>query len=180
MKKITNIIDSIGWFIENHPGWTIFIAVILIIAAIVADAYNNAEMLPDDHPEVTYDEKHLRDYDVTKEEQQMYNEEDVRNAFKAGLTKGSHKSYFDAPLDEDEYLAQLKQTKNNSTEPHDNTKQLVDRSFIEELKNAIETGKDEDWVFNGEDEYRVDTFDADVSLKYVLELLEEWGVLKNG
>ena len=42
-----------------------------------------------------------------------YTEEDVRNAFKAGLNKGNHKSYFDAPLDEDEYLAELKQVKNN-------------------------------------------------------------------
>ena len=43
-----------------------------------------------------------------------YTEEDVRNAFKAGLTKGNHKSYFDAPLDEDEYLTELNQVKNNS------------------------------------------------------------------
>ena len=42
-----------------------------------------------------------------------YTEEDVRNAFKAGLTKGNHKSYFDAPLDEDEYLTELNQVKNN-------------------------------------------------------------------
>lgn len=42
-----------------------------------------------------------------------YTEEDVRNAFNAGLTKGNHKSYFDAPLDEDEYLTELKQGKNN-------------------------------------------------------------------
>ena len=42
-----------------------------------------------------------------------YTEEDVRNAFKAGLNKGNHKSYFDAPLDEYEYLAELKQVKNN-------------------------------------------------------------------
>ena len=42
-----------------------------------------------------------------------YTEEDIRNAFKAGLTKGNHKSYFDAPLDEDEYVAELKQVKNN-------------------------------------------------------------------
>lgn len=42
-----------------------------------------------------------------------YTEEDVRNAFKAGLAKGNHQSYFDAPLDEDEYLTELKQVKNN-------------------------------------------------------------------
>ena len=42
-----------------------------------------------------------------------YTEKDIRNAFKAGLTKGNHKSYFDAPLDEDEYIEELKQVKNN-------------------------------------------------------------------
>ena len=46
-----------------------------------------------------------------------YTEEDVRNAFKAGLTKGNHKSYFDTPLDEDEYLTELKQVKNNIVLP---------------------------------------------------------------
>lgn len=38
-----------------------------------------------------------------------YTEEDLRDAFKAGLTRGSHQSYFDAPLDEDEYIESLKQ-----------------------------------------------------------------------
>lgn len=42
-----------------------------------------------------------------------YTEENIRNAFKAGLIKGNHKSYFDAPLDEHEYLTELKQVKNN-------------------------------------------------------------------
>ena len=43
-----------------------------------------------------------------------YTEEDIRNAFQAGMTKGINRSYFDAPLDEDEYLTKLKQLKNKS------------------------------------------------------------------
>ena len=31
-------------------------------------------------------------------------EQKLRGAFQAGLEKGSHQSYFDAPLDEDEYI----------------------------------------------------------------------------
>lgn len=42
-----------------------------------------------------------------------YTEEDIRNAFKSGLIKGNHQSYFDAPLNEDEYVEKLKQVKNN-------------------------------------------------------------------
>lgn len=36
-----------------------------------------------------------------------YTEEDLRLAFRAGVLKGSHQSYFDAPLDEDEYIESL-------------------------------------------------------------------------
>lgn len=31
-------------------------------------------------------------------------EQKLREAFQAGLNKGSHQSYYDAPLDEDEYI----------------------------------------------------------------------------
>ena len=31
-------------------------------------------------------------------------EQKLREAFQAGLKKGSHQNYFDAPLDEDEYI----------------------------------------------------------------------------
>ena len=41
----------------------------------------------------------------------IYSEEDVREAFKAGAIKGGHQSYFDAPLDEDEFVAELKAEK---------------------------------------------------------------------
>lgn len=40
-----------------------------------------------------------------------YTENDIRDAFKAGVTKGEHQSYFDAPLDEDEYILKLKKSK---------------------------------------------------------------------
>lgn len=39
-----------------------------------------------------------------------FTEQDIRDAFKAGVEKGNHRSYFDTPLDEDEYITQLKLT----------------------------------------------------------------------
>ena len=39
-----------------------------------------------------------------------YTEKDIREAFQAGMNKGSHQSYFDAPLDENEYIKHLKQS----------------------------------------------------------------------
>lgn len=56
MKTLNKILNSIGWFMENHPYLTIFIAVLLIMIAIVVDAIINAETLPDDHPENIYDD----------------------------------------------------------------------------------------------------------------------------
>ena len=35
-------------------------------------------------------------------------EELLRDAFRAGMNKGSHQSYFDAPLDETEYVDSIK------------------------------------------------------------------------
>ena len=35
-------------------------------------------------------------------------EELLRDAFRAGINKGSHQSYFDAPLDETEYIDSIK------------------------------------------------------------------------
>ena len=35
-------------------------------------------------------------------------EELLREAFRAGMNKGSHQSYFDAPLDETEYIDSIK------------------------------------------------------------------------
>jgi len=35
-------------------------------------------------------------------------EELLRDAFRAGMNKGSHQSYFDAPLDEAEYIDSIK------------------------------------------------------------------------
>ena len=35
-------------------------------------------------------------------------EELLRDAFRAGVNKGSHQSYFDAPLDETEYIDSIK------------------------------------------------------------------------
>ena len=44
----------------------------------------------------------------------MYTEEDLRKAFQAGCARGAHNqsgNYFDAPLDEDEYIESLKDKK---------------------------------------------------------------------
>lgn len=46
--------------------------------------------------------------------------------------------------------------------------------FKQKLKEAIECGMDEDWRFNGEDEYRVDIFNADDATKCTLELLKKY------
>ena len=46
--------------------------------------------------------------------------------------------------------------------------------FQNRLKVAIECGVDEDWCWNGEDEYRVETFNADDATRYVTELLKEY------
>ena len=40
-----------------------------------------------------------------------YTEEEIRKAFRSGMVKGRHQSYFDAPLDEDEFVVELKKTK---------------------------------------------------------------------
>tara|TARA_R110001592_G_scaffold53419_1_gene163750 strand:- start:1837 stop:2121 length:285 start_codon:yes stop_codon:yes gene_type:complete len=36
-----------------------------------------------------------------------YTEEDIRKAFQAGMEKGAHQSYYDAPLDENEFIEKL-------------------------------------------------------------------------
>lgn len=36
-----------------------------------------------------------------------YTKEDLREAFRAGVSLGSHNSYFDTPLNEDEYIESL-------------------------------------------------------------------------
>jgi hypothetical protein len=41
------------------------------------------------------------------EEPKLYTEDSLRLAFRAGVLKGGHGSYYDAPLDEDEYIQSL-------------------------------------------------------------------------
>ena len=43
----------------------------------------------------------------------LYTEEDIREAFRGGMAKGRHNSYFDAPLNEDEYVDMVKSAKSN-------------------------------------------------------------------
>lgn len=73
-----------------------------------------------------------------------YTEEDVRNAFKAGVAKGEHRSYFDAPLDEEEYLTELKKGKNNAV--------LADVSgsiSTDKLISFVEWVSLSNWLYNG-------------------------------
>lgn len=55
----------------------------------------------------------------------------------------------------------------------DITSLIETANFQNRLKAAIECGVDQDWCWNGEDEYRVDIFNADEATKYVTELLKE-------
>lgn len=48
--------------------------------------------------------------------------------------------------------------------------------FKEKLLEAIECGEDTDYLWNGEDEMRVDSFDSQVALDKVLELLTSYFV----
>lgn len=54
---------------------------------------------------------------------------------------------------------------------------LTDESFLKELKQAIESGRQTDWDFNGEDEFEVQTFEVDIAMKRVMEVLK--GYLEN-
>lgn len=49
---------------------------------------------------------------------------------------------------------------------------LKDERFLADLKAAIESGKDVDYGFDGEDEYAYDTFDSDEALTAVVKFLE--------
>ena len=49
-----------------------------------------------------------------------YTEEDLRNAFRGGIARGKHianNNYFDAPLDEDEYIDSLKEVQEEEKIP---------------------------------------------------------------
>lgn len=65
-----------------------------------------------------------------------YTEENIRNAFKAGETKGKHNSYFDAPLDEDEFIAKLKEE--NCSHPYSS----VSKDLITEITTCSMCGKE--------------------------------------
>jgi len=47
-------------------------------------------------------------------------------------------------------------------------------SFKHEILEAIERGKGEDWVYDGEDEHCVETFDPDDSLSEVIMVLKKY------
>lgn len=74
---------------------------------------------------------------------------------------------------------------NNDLQPNDAQqpdlhKADVMRRFLAELKSAVEYGKDVDYAFDGEDEYAVETFNADEAVDEVVKLLKRWGLIPNG
>lgn len=62
-----------------------------------------------------------------------YTEEDIRNAFRAGMNKGAHRSYYDAPLDEDEFVEEL-----NSKSNWEELKFLVKKELEEKWESLDE------------------------------------------
>jgi hypothetical protein len=46
-------------------------------------------------------------------------------------------------------------------------------SFQKELKEAIESGKETDYAYDGEDEYPVETYNEDWALKQVIEVIQK-------
>lgn len=51
---------------------------------------------------------------------------------------------------------------------------IYDETFIEKLKEAIESGKETDWGYDGVDEYPYDIFREDIALENVIQLLKEY------
>lgn len=50
---------------------------------------------------------------------------------------------------------------------------VTEPKIKKELLEAIESAKDYDWCWNGEDEVRVDTFDSQLALRRVLEVINK-------
>ena len=50
---------------------------------------------------------------------------------------------------------------------------IASASFKKLIEEAIESAKDTDWCWNGEDEYPVTTFDIDIATKNVIDVLQQ-------
>jgi len=62
-----------------------------------------------------------------------YTEEDIRNAFRAGMNKGAHRSYYDDILDENEFVEKL-----NSKSNREELKFLVKKELEEKWESLDE------------------------------------------
>ena len=71
-------------------------------------------------------------------------------------------------------LYEIHQSKKTINPPPPLAAVIASKDFQDRLKASIEAGVQEDWCYNGEDEYRVDTFNADDATMHVTELLEEY------
>ena len=65
-------------------------------------------------------------------------EELLRDAFRAGMNKGSHQSYFDAPLDETEYIDSIKDKL---------------KLFINYTHSCTELSEKTNLIYNGKDRF---------------------------
>ena len=66
----------------------------------------------------------------------------LRDAFKAGRQKGAHQSYYDAPLDEDEYVNSIKDEINEAIVFNENKKL---REALNHVLSVIENN-DNWWI----------------------------------
>lgn len=55
---------------------------------------------------------------------------------------------------------------------------LSDPQFLKELEQAIDSGKSEDWVYNGEEEECIDVFETEMAKESIIELLNKYFVKK--
>lgn len=61
---------------------------------------------------------------------------------------------------------------NNHYEQRTTHSVITSTSFLEDLKEAIKYGEGEDWGYDGEEEFKYETFDADESFKEVIKALK--------
>lgn len=74
-----------------------------------------------------------------------YTEEDIRKAFQAGMNKGAHQSYYDAPLDENEFVEELNQSKNSEKDIFENREKIAEEArglITMALENCACLGRD--------------------------------------
>lgn len=54
------------------------------------------------------------------------------------------------------------------------------KTFRKQIEDAIDSSYSSDWVWNGSDEVRVESFDLDKAVFNVMAILEKHGLVKDG